>query len=110
MSEAVHIGELRERLTLEAPLRAADGGGGATVTWTEVAVLWAKVTPRGGSERFELDRVAGKASHEIVIRYRSDVTPSMRFRTGTRVFDIRVAVDLDGRRHWLKCLAEERDL
>jgi SPP1 family predicted phage head-tail adaptor len=110
MSEAIHIGDLRTRMTLEAPSRAADGGGGAVVTWDEVAVPWAKVTPRSGAESFEYDRVAGKVSHEIVIRHRSDVTPEMRFRLGARVFDIRAAFDPDGRRHWLRCLVEERDL
>lgn len=110
MSGGIHIGELRERLVLEAPSRAPDGGGGATVAWGEVAVLWAKVTARGGAESYELDRVAGKASHEIVIRHRGDVTPAMRFRLGARIFDIRAAFDADGRRQWLRCLAEERDL
>jgi SPP1 family predicted phage head-tail adaptor len=75
-----------------------------------VAQVWAAVTPLGGSEAFELDRVAGRASREIVIRYRGDVTLSMRFREGARVYDIRAAFDPDGRRHWLRCLAEERDL
>lgn len=110
MSDAVHIGELRERLVLEAPARAADGGGGATVSWAEVAEIWAKVTPRGGVESHALDRIAGKASHEIVIRYRDDIAPEQRFRMGARIFDIRAAFDPDGRRQWLTCLVEERDL
>ncbi len=110
MSQAIHIGELRARLTLEAPSRVGDGGGGAAMTWEEVAVLWAKVSPRGGSESFGLDRIAGKTSHEMVIRHRDDVTPEKRFRAGARVFDIGAAFDPDGRRQWLVCLAEERDL
>lgn len=110
MSEIIHIGELRTRLALEAPSRSADGGGGAGVTWSSVVQLWARVKPHTGSESYAQDRIAGKSSHEIVIRYRSDVTPAMRFRAGTRVYDIRAAFDPDGRRHWLKCLTEERDL
>ncbi len=110
MSAATHIGDLRTRLTLETASRAADGGGGATVTWSTVATVWAAVTPSGGAESYALDRVAGTVSHDIVIRYRGDVTPAMRFRSGERVFDIRAAFDPDGRRRWTKCLAEERDL
>jgi SPP1 family predicted phage head-tail adaptor len=110
MSAAMHIGELRTRLTLEAPSRAADGGGGASVTWDSVATVWASVRPAAGGESYALDRVAGKVSHEIVLRYRSGVTPEMRLRAGSRVFEIRAAFDPDQRRHWLKCLAEERDL
>jgi SPP1 family predicted phage head-tail adaptor len=110
MSGDIHIGDLRTRLTLEAPSRAADGGGGASVTWSTVASVWASVRPTGGGESYALDRVAGRVTHEIVLRYRSGVTPEMRLREGTRVFEIRAAFDPDQRRHWLKCLAEERDL
>ena len=110
MSGELSAGDLRTRLVLEAPSRESDGGGGADVTWETVAQVWAAVTPLAGSEAPELDRVAGRLSREIVIRYRGDVTLAMRFREGTRVYDIRAAFDPDGRRHWLRCLAEERDL
>jgi len=108
MSASTPIGELRTRLTLEAPSRAGDGG--AAVTWSTVAEVWASVRPAAAGESFELDRVAGKITHEIVMRYRSGVVPEMRLRAGTRVFDIRAAFDPDARRRWIKCLAEERDL
>lgn len=110
MSGSVHIGELRTRLSLEVASRTADGGGGASLTWSEVASVWARVTPRTGSESFAHDRVSGSATHEIVIRHRDDVTPDMRFREGARLFDIKAAFDADGQRHWLTCLVEERDL
>lgn len=110
MSTDTPIGALRTRLTLEAPSRAADGGGGAVTSWTMIAEVWAAVRPTSGAERFELDRVEGKVTHEIVIRHRGDVVPEMRLRAGTRIFDIRAVFDPDARRRWLKCLAEERDL
>ena len=110
MSRNVPIGTLSTRLVLEAPSRSADGGGGADVTWETVAIVWAAMRPLGGGESFTLDRVAGRVSHEITLRHRADVTPEMRFRDGARVYDIRSAADPDGRRHWLRCVAEERDL
>lgn len=110
MSGDIHIGELRTRLTLEAPSRTGDGGGGAAVTWTNICELWARVRPFSGSESFALDRTAGTVGHEIVVRHRDGITPQMRFRSGTRVFDIRAVFDPDGRRRWTRCLAEERDL
>jgi SPP1 family predicted phage head-tail adaptor len=110
MTFRVAAGELRTRLVIEAPARAGDGGGGATITWEQVAEVWGAVRPQTGKEDFTLDRVAGTVSHEIVIRYRADVTPAMRFRHGARSFGILAAFDPDGHRHWLRCLAEERDL
>jgi SPP1 family predicted phage head-tail adaptor len=101
---------LRMRLTLEAPSRAGDGGGGAATSWATVSEVWGAVRPTSGAEGFELDRIAGTVTHEIVLRYRPDVTPEMRLRSGTRIFDIRSVFDPDARRRWLTCLAEERDL
>jgi SPP1 family predicted phage head-tail adaptor len=110
MSGGRGIGALRSRLTLETASRADDGGGGTEITWQTVAELWASVRVTGGGEGFSLDRVAGRLTHEIVLRYRGDVTSAMRFRDGPRVYDIRATFDPDGSRHWLKCLVAERDL
>jgi SPP1 family predicted phage head-tail adaptor len=73
------IGALRERLTLQSPSRTSDGGGGAAVTWDTVAELWAHVRPISGDERLRHDGVAGRITHEVWIRHRSDVVPAMRF-------------------------------
>jgi SPP1 family predicted phage head-tail adaptor len=104
------IGELRTRLVLESPVRASDGGGGGDIAWETVAEVWAAVRPVSGGEGFALDRVAGHLSHEVVMRHRAGVTPEMRLREGARVYDIRAVLDPDGRRHWLRCLTEARDL
>lgn len=106
---AIAIAALRDRVTLEQPSRTADGGGGATVTWETVAELWAFVRPISGTERLRADQVAGRITHEVWIRHRPGVTPAMRLRSGTRIFEI--AAVLEGeRRNRLKCLCEERFL
>jgi SPP1 family predicted phage head-tail adaptor len=102
--------ELRHRLTLEEPSRVSDGGGGFAETWQEVAELWADVRPASGFERVEADRLSGTVSHEIALRYRPGVTPAMRFREGTRLFQILAVIDVAERKRWLKCLCEEREL
>ena len=104
------IGRLRHLLTLESADRAPDGGGGASETWATVAEVWAEITPTGGTEAVYADALAGRVSHEIVFRYRSDVAPVMRLRSGTRLFEIAAVIDVDERRRWLKCLCVERDL
>ena len=101
------IGALRERLTLQSPSRAADGGGGAIVTWNAVAELWAAVRPISGDERLRHDAVTARVTHEVWIRHRADVVPAMRFVAGTRILDI-VAVLDPGRRDRLQCLCEEQ--
>lgn len=101
------IGALRRRVTLEAATRASDGAGGATVTWGPVAELWAYVRTVTGGEFSASDALSGRVTHEIWIRYRGDVGPDKRFSLGARVFDIRAAVDRDGRTRWLECQCEE---
>jgi len=100
------IGALRERLTLESPSRAEDGGGGAVVTWTTVADVWAAVRPISGDERLRHDAVTARVTHEVWIRHRGDVVPAMRFTSGPRILDI-VAVLAPDRRHRIQCLCEE---
>lgn len=107
---ATKIGELRRRVVLEEMSRTGDGAGGATQTWTAVATLFASVKSVGGSEGLAFDRMTGRTTHEIIIRYRTDVVPAMRFRLDARIFEIVSALDLDGRRRHLRCLVEERDL
>ena len=103
------IGALRHRLTLEAPSRAGDGGGGAAVTWEAVAELWAAVRPISGDERLRADAVSGRITHEVWIRHRADVAPAMRFTHGARILEIAAVLDA-GRRDRLRCLCEETGL
>lgn len=103
----VHLRDLRHRLILETETRTSDGGGGASTGWSAVGLVWGAVRARTGSERLEADGAKGRITHDVIIRWRSDVTPAMRFRDGARALDIRAAFDPDDERRWLKCLCEE---
>lgn len=110
MKAPVTIGDLRHRVQIETAARTSDGAGGATIAWTLVAEVWAAIWPRTSDETLDLGRVAGKATHDIWIRYRSDVKPEMRITFGARVFDIRGVINIEDRARWLKCPSVERDL
>ena len=110
MTSPVSASDLRHRIAIEQEVRTPDGGGGADVSWQLFAEVWAAIWPRTASEQLESDRVAGTATHDIWIRYRPGVTPQMRIKFGNRTFDIRGVLDMDGKRRWLKCVSQERDL
>ena len=55
------------------------------------------------------DQVAGRVTHTVVIRHRSDIAPAMRFNSGVRILEIVAVLDA-GPRQYLQCLCEERDL
>ena len=103
------IGAMRDRLTLESPVRTGDGGGGADIAWTALGTVWAAVRTITGEERLRADAIAGRVTHRVWLRYRADVVPAMRFRTGARILEI-VAVLATPRRDRLQCLCEERHL
>ncbi|HUU24382.1 MAG TPA: phage head closure protein [Methyloceanibacter sp.] len=103
-------GDLRHRLVLEEAERVSDGAGGFTEDWVTVATVWAAIQPGGGGESVDSGRLAGRVTHGVTLRYRTGVTPAMRFRQGTRVFHILAVIDEDERKRRLRCLCEERDL
>jgi SPP1 family predicted phage head-tail adaptor len=101
-------GALRHRMRLERLSGVPDSGGGMIATWELVAEVWASLRPLDASERVEADSLAQTITHEIWLRYRSDVTAADRLVFGGRNFELRAVID-DGERHrFLKCLAVER--
>lgn len=103
----VRIGELRHRVTLEEAQRAGDGGGGASVSWLALTDLWARIRPVSGSEVVIAEQIAGRITHEIVLRYRAGLRPAMRFTQADRTFHIAAVLDIDERRRLLRCLCRE---
>lgn len=101
------IGELRHRVTLEAPVDAPDGAGGFTRTFTAIATLWARITPSGAREDFVEQRAEQAVSYVVTIRWRGDVTKDMRFVHRGRRLRIQSAFDPDERRRFLFCQCEE---
>ncbi|MHA1523456.1 MAG: phage head closure protein [Alphaproteobacteria bacterium] len=89
----MRIGPMRLRLSLQAPQRVSDGGGGATVTWVEEATVWGLLRPLSGRERgFGSGRMS-IVTHDITIRHRDGVLPEKRLVNGTRVFKILAVLD-----------------
>lgn len=95
------------RLQLEAPVRTPDASGGADVRFALVAEVWGEVRSISGDERLDADRLSGRATHIVAIRYRDGLSPDQRFRFGSRVLAIRSVVDRDCRRRHLDCRCEE---
>lgn len=74
-----HTNDLRHRVIIQKNGGSQDSQSGAIVeSWTNVARVFAGVWPLRGSERLEAHQITPGLSHEIVIRYRDDVYPSIR--------------------------------
>ena len=100
------IGELARRLALQEELRVADGCGGFTASWNEVALVWGLIVAVGGREIVpEAERRS-----RVTIRWRGGVSPSQRFVSDGRIFEIEAVRDPDGRARFLVCDCVEKDL
>lgn len=101
------IGALRRRVTLEAPLDTADAAGGAALSYTAQASVWAEIRSPSARERVDADALTSAVSHVLVIRHRSDVGPGWRVAFDNRLLRVRHVRDVDGGRTRLQLDCEE---
>lgn len=101
------IGELRFRLTIEAPAETDDGEGGVTRAWNAVGGVWAAVEPLSADEKVVTGRATPIYRYRVTLRHRGDLSPANRFRLGDRILAIRTVRDPGERGAFLECLVEE---
>ncbi|MGD9879023.1 MAG: phage head closure protein [Hyphomicrobiaceae bacterium] len=96
-------GSLRERVTIEQEVPVDDGmGGQGKPEWSEIAhvpTVWARVMPIRGSERVQAMQLEAAVSHEVTIRYRTDLTAKHRLLWGSSALNIRAVYHDEKRRH-----------
>jgi len=108
---------LRHRLTLQSEIQVADGAGGYSKTWQNAADLWAEIIPitsmssklasAAGKEVPFAGQIQAEISHRVLLRYRDNVTPAMRFLFENRAFNIRHVANIDERDEVLELLVQE---
>lgn len=104
----MRAGKLRNRLTLQQPVRTPDGQGGFTLTWTDVATVWADIRQLAGREYLLAQQLGTALSHEVSIRYRADVIASWRGKdTDNTVLDIHSVSNPDGLKRETLLLCEQ---
>jgi SPP1 family predicted phage head-tail adaptor len=100
-------GWLRHRVTIEVAEGIPDQAGGESVTWSELATLWARIDPVWSDEQAVADHLAGVVSHRVIARWRDDLAGGMRIAYRGRLFRILALVDPDETRRYLEIKAEE---
>lgn len=103
----VHAGLLRKRISIERLTETPDGGGGWTVTWAELDKAWAYIKPLSGTESMVAMQLEDVITHDIVIRYRSDITAKDRIVYAGRDFNIISVINPEERDKWLQLRCEE---
>ncbi len=100
-------GQMTARIALEEPVMTPDGQGGATVSWTEIAAMWAKIEPVSSSLAERAGAEIGTITHRIWLRFREGLVAGQRLRKGARLFAVKLVQDPDETGRYLTCLCEE---
>jgi SPP1 family predicted phage head-tail adaptor len=90
-------GEFDKRVQLQRATAAAGPTGESVKNWVTYATVWAKFITDRGTERLAAQQVKATVTVEIRLRYRSGILPSDRIKFGSRILDIKSAVDIDER-------------
>lgn len=109
MSRPVSItaGDLRERVTLQSVSTSRNAIGGLVEEWDDVDTIWARIEPMGAGEQWRRLQMNAQANWKITTRYRTDVTPQMRFEWQGKTFLIRGITSADERKRFLTFACEE---
>lgn len=103
----MRAGQLRHRVTIQAPSITKNERGAEVPSWVDVATVYADVRTPNGRERTANEQVVANLTHIVTMRYRADVLPTHRLKWGTRVFSLIAAPDPDNRRKTLVCQCQE---
>ena len=106
---AVRAGKLRKQIAIQATTRSTDTMGGYTDSWATSATVWGSIDMLSGRELVEAQKKSARATHRIVIRYRSDITvrADRRLLWNSRAFNILSVMNPDERNELQDILAEE---
>lgn len=96
----ISAGQLNHRVRIQQPTTVKDALGAPTQLWVDVATVWADIQPLSGREARIADRVAAEVTHQITVRYRSDLDDPqavvrMRVLFRGRIFSIHAALNDD---------------
>jgi SPP1 family predicted phage head-tail adaptor len=110
---SIRAGQLRHRVTLQAPPDPeADAGqdsyGQPEGAWTEVGVYWADVRFLAGREAIAAKQVQAEATHAVTMRHGAPVTPQSRLvLEDGRKLGVISAGDPDGRGERIELVCQE---
>ena len=74
----MNIGLMRERVAVQAPQELRSPTGEATLSWATEATVWASVDGLSSRDVLQAQQANVIASHKVVMRFRSTVTPQYR--------------------------------
>lgn len=82
------IGKLRHRITFQQLSNSKNEYGEPVEDWLDIKTVWAEIKPVSGKQFFAAKQINAEISHNVYIRYRNGLSPSMRIKFKERTFEI----------------------
>ncbi len=82
-------GELRNKVTIQYQVKAANSIGEDEITWTTFAEVWMKIIPKSGSIYYAAKQTDSAIDGYFSMRYLSGVEPTMRIYHDSRYLYIK---------------------
>ena len=106
----MRAGTLRLLATFKRQSETQDAAGQRVDTWTSLGTARVSVRPIAGKEYFNASGERAEVTHELHIRYDSDLSslaPRDRAYIGSRIFDIQSVINLFERNREMKLMCTE---
>ena len=105
----MQAGRLRERITIQRPVRVSDGHGGMVLSWADVATVWAEVVPLNGRELLLAGQMQSAVNMRVRMRYRAGVGADMRAKLPDgRLLYFGSVIDVEERHREFEILCQEK--
>lgn len=92
------FGKMDQRVVLRSRTVTTDAMGQDTITWVDVATVWAQRINQRSAEAFQAAQMGDDDVVELHIRHRADVLTTWRLEWGGVGYDITSVSDFGGRK------------
>lgn len=104
-----NIGALDRRITVQNYTESTDSFGQKVRSYATYKELWASVQEKSGTEGESGNQLVASKQVVFVIRYRTDLSETMRIVYGSWVYRIESIIADDARKSFLKIVARWAD-
>ncbi len=93
----MQAGKLRHRVAIQSFTSGADATGQVINSFSTLVTVWARVSPKSGTETTNEGTSSVHRMFDVTIRYTGDLKPTYKLIFKTRTLNIKSVVDIDER-------------
>jgi SPP1 family predicted phage head-tail adaptor len=91
----MRAGQLRNRVTIQQPVRITNVIGESEITWQDVREIWCNITPQSAREQLRNNQPDHTITHIVKCRYTPELQPDRRLVFKDRILNISSVINVD---------------